>query len=79
MANMLDHHPRIWIDPARMGGQPCVRGTRVPVAMIVDFFARGETMADVLEAYDFLTEDDVRAAQAFAADYLRNAVTIAAE
>jgi len=42
---------RIWIDPARCGGKPCVRGTRLWVSLILDFLASGMTVEQVLEEY----------------------------
>lgn len=64
-------HPRISIDPKVMGGKPCIRGTRITVEVLLDHLASGESMADVLEGYPPLTEEDVRAALAYAADHLR--------
>lgn len=58
---------RIWIDPAIMGGMPCVRGTRIPVRMILDYLAEGATLTEILQQYPQLTEEDVRAAIAFGA------------
>ena len=54
-----------------MGGKPCLRGTRITVETLLDHLASGETVAEVIEGYPPLTEDDVRAALAFAADHLR--------
>ena len=58
---------RIWVDPAIMGGMPCVRGTRIPVRMILDYLAEGATLTEILQQYPQLTEEDVRAAIAFGA------------
>lgn len=58
---------RIGIDPAIMGGMPCIRGTRIPVRMILDYLAEGATLPDILQQYPQLTEEDVRAAIAFGA------------
>ncbi len=58
---------RIGIDPAIMGGMPCIRGTRIPVRMILDYFAEGATLHEILQQYPQLTEEDVRAAIAFGA------------
>jgi uncharacterized protein (DUF433 family) len=64
-------HPRITQSPGVMGGKPCIKGTRIPVDIIVDYIASGDTIAEVLEGYPDLTEADVRAALAFAADHIR--------
>lgn len=59
--------PRISIDPAVMMGKPCIKGTRITVELILRKLGVGRSFADLLEAYPQLTEDDVRAALAFAA------------
>ena len=50
-----------------MGGKPCIRGLRVTVGMLVGLLASGRTHAEVLEAYPYLEEDDLREALAYAA------------
>lgn len=50
-----------------MGDMPCVRGTRIPVRMILDYIAEGATLPDILHQYPQLTEVDVRATIAFGA------------
>jgi uncharacterized protein (DUF433 family) len=65
-------HARISIDPAVMMGKPCIKGTRVTVELILRKLGAGRSFADLLEAYPRLTEDDLRAALAFVADYMRN-------
>lgn len=62
---------RIRIDPAIHHGDPCITGTRVPVAVIVGSIADGLTIAEILREYPQLVEDDVRAALAYAAEVLR--------
>ena len=54
-------------NPDVLSGQPVVRGTRLPVYVIVDAVAAGDSMEDLLEAYPFLEESDVRQALHFAA------------
>jgi uncharacterized protein (DUF433 family) len=63
-------HARISIDPAIMMGKPCIKGTRITVELILRKLGAGRSFADLLEAYPKLTEDDVRAALAFANDGL---------
>ncbi len=58
---------RITFDPQVMGGKPCIRGMRVTVGMIVGLLASGHTEAEVLEAYPYLEEGDIREALAYAA------------
>jgi uncharacterized protein (DUF433 family) len=58
---------RISIDPQVCFGKPCIRGTRIWVALIVDNLAAGVTEAELLTNYPQLLRDDIRAALAFAA------------
>ena len=58
---------RITIDPAQMGGRPCIRGLRVTVGMILGQLVAGRTVEDVLEDYPYLERDDVLAALDYAA------------
>ena len=73
------NNPRISSDPAVMMGKPCVKGTRITVELILRKLGAGRSVADLLEAYPQLTEDDVRAALAFAADYMQHETVLAAE
>jgi uncharacterized protein (DUF433 family) len=65
-------HPRISADPAVMMGKPCIKGTRITVQLILRKLGAGRTFADLMDAYPHLTEDDLRAAMAFAADYMEH-------
>jgi uncharacterized protein (DUF433 family) len=65
-------HPRISSDPAIMVGKPCIKGTRITVELILRELGAGHSFADVLDAYSHLTEEDLRAALAFAADYMQH-------
>ena len=56
---------RISLDPEVMGGRPCIRGLRVTVGTIVGLLAAGHSIADVLRAYPYLEEEDVRQALAY--------------
>jgi uncharacterized protein (DUF433 family) len=58
---------RITRNPQILRGKPIIRGTRVPVYLIVDFVANGMTPAQIVEDYPDLTLEDVEAALAFAA------------
>lgn len=76
---MSTTHPRIQSDPKIMFGKPVIRGTRITVEHILRCFAAGETVDDIVADYPPLTIDDVRAAQAFAADHLAHEQIFAAE
>lgn len=59
--------PRITIDPARMNGQPCIRGTRMTVAAVLGQLAAGRTFENILADYPYLEREDLLAALEFAA------------
>jgi uncharacterized protein (DUF433 family) len=71
-------HTRITREAAVLGGKPCVQGTRVAVEHILEKFASGYSEAEVLAAYPFLSVEDVRAALAYASDYLARDGVLAA-
>jgi len=58
---------RLNADPTVLGGQMCIRGTRIPVTLILDALAAGETFEDLLRGYPTLTRDDLYAALAYGA------------
>jgi uncharacterized protein (DUF433 family) len=62
---------RITVDPKRMGGVPCVRGLRIPVATVVGMVADGMTETEILAAYPDLESEDIREALRYAADAVR--------
>ncbi len=59
---------RITVNPNQMGGMPCIRELRIPVATVVGMVADGMTKAEILEAYPDLQEDDIGEALRFAAE-----------
>ena len=62
---------RITVDPGKMGGVPCIRGLRIPVATVVGMVAGGMTETEILEAYPDLEIEDIREALHFAAEAVR--------
>ena len=58
---------KIVLDPAVMGGRPCVRGTRVTVGLIVGMLAGNHDRIEVLKLYPYLTSEDIDAALEYAA------------
>lgn len=68
---MVANEQRIVSNPAVCGGQPCFRGSRVPVHLVLEFLAAGESMEDVLREYPQLSRDDILAAIAYAARLAR--------
>lgn len=55
-------------------GDPCIKGTRIPMKILIGSLAEGMTPAEILEAYPQLSEDDLMAALAYAADVLSHEV-----
>jgi uncharacterized protein (DUF433 family) len=64
----MDYSGIITIEPGKRGGKPCIRGLRVTVYDVPENLARGMTHAEILRELPYLTEEDIRACLAFAAD-----------
>jgi uncharacterized protein (DUF433 family) len=62
----------ITVEPGKRGGKPCIRGLRITVYDVLEYLASGMTHADILRDFPYLTEQDIRACLAFAADRERN-------
>lgn len=62
---------RITINPEMMGGAPCIRGLRIPVATVVDMVAEGMTVAEIVAALPDLEAADVEQALRYAAESVR--------
>ena len=65
---------RIVAEPGRCGGRPCIRGTRIDVAVVLSSLAQGLTPAQIVVEYPALTLDDVNAALAYAAELANESV-----
>lgn len=70
---------RIEVNPKVMLGKPVVRGTRIPVELILRKLSEGATEEELLDAYPRLAREDIRAAIAYAADTLANEETLSVE
>jgi uncharacterized protein (DUF433 family) len=68
----MNWRDRILIDPAIHHGLPCIKGTRVPVSVIVGSIADGDSPQEVMTSWPQLTEDDIKAALRFAAEAVNN-------
>ncbi len=64
----------IAVDPDIVGGQARVRGTRIPVSVVLDCLAAGLTEAEIIEQYPTLTVDGIRAAAAWGAALAREEI-----
>jgi uncharacterized protein (DUF433 family) len=67
----MNWRDRITVDPAVCHGQACIKGTRVPVAVVLDNLADGVQSDELLRSYPTLTAEDVSAAMAYAAELAR--------
>jgi len=74
----MDYRDRIVIDPEIRFGKPCVRGTRITVGDVLSHLASGMTEQEILADFSQLTNDDIRACLAFAAERERRVMTIPA-
>jgi len=62
---------RITVNPNQMGGVPCIRGLRIPVATVVEMLADGLDEAEILKNYPDLEAEDIHEALQFAAEAVR--------
>lgn len=62
---------RITVNPKQLGGAPCIRGLRIPVATVVGKVADGMTEEEILKAYPDLAHEDLREALQYAAEAVR--------
>jgi uncharacterized protein (DUF433 family) len=68
MERPLDYSQIITIDPGKRSGKPCIRGLRITVYDVLDYMASGMSQQEILADFPDLTETDIRACLAFAAD-----------
>jgi uncharacterized protein (DUF433 family) len=66
----------ITIEPGKRGGKPTIRGMRITVYDVLSYLAAGMTTQEILDEFSFLTEDDIRACLAFAADRERQTLVV---
>ncbi len=71
----MDYQNIISIQPGKRGGRPTIRGMRISVADVLGWLASGMSHREILSDYPELTEDDIRACLAYAADRERRLVT----
>jgi uncharacterized protein (DUF433 family) len=70
----MDWRSRVTTDPAICHGQACIRGTRIPVSVVLDNLAAGLAPGEIVQSYPSLTLDDVAAAVAYGAELARERV-----
>jgi uncharacterized protein (DUF433 family) len=70
----MDYRDRITLDPLVRSGKPCIRGTRIAVADVLDYLGGRMSIPEVLEDFPDLTAEDVQACLSFAADRERRMI-----
>ena len=73
----MNYQATITIEPGKRGGRPCIRHMRIAVADVLSWLAAGMTHQAIIADYPELTEDDIRACLAYAADRERRLLTAA--
>jgi uncharacterized protein (DUF433 family) len=74
----MDYSKIITIEPGKRSGKPCIRGTRMTVTDVLEYLAGGMTHEELLAEFPDLTEEDIRACLAFAAERERKLATLPA-
>jgi uncharacterized protein (DUF433 family) len=72
----MDYRSIITIEPDKRSGKPCIRGTRMTVTDVLEYLAAGMTHQELLAEFPDLTEEDIRACLAFAADRERKLASL---
>ena len=73
---MIDWTLHIESDPEKLFGKPVIINTRIPVDLILEKLAVGDTIDDLIEAYPRITKEDITACLLFAADSIKNEIVI---
>ena len=72
----MEYSDIITIEPGKRNGKPCIRGLRITVYDVLEYLASGMTNAQILHDFPYLSENDIRACLAFAADRERKLETL---
>ena len=72
----MDYQQIITIEPGKRSGKPCIRGLRITVYDVLEYLASGMSVDEILSDFPDLTEEDIRACLAFAADRERRLLSI---
>jgi uncharacterized protein (DUF433 family) len=73
---MMNYRDLITIEPGKRGGKPCIRGLRITVYDVLEYLASGMTPEQILEDFDYLTMDDIKACLSYAADRERHQLIV---
>ncbi|MDZ4860034.1 MAG: DUF433 domain-containing protein [Candidatus Hydrogenedentes bacterium] len=74
----MDYSAIITIEPGKRSGKPCIRGTRMTVTDVLEYLAGGMSHEELLAEFPDLTDEDIRACLAIAADRERKLATLPA-
>ncbi len=74
----MDYSQIITMEPGKRRGKACIRGLRITVSDVLGYLASGMTHEEILRDFPYLTEEDIRASLAFAADRERKLETLVA-
>ena len=74
----MNYQAFITIEPGKRGGKPCIRGMRMTGYDVLDYLAAGMTEQEFLNDFPYLTETDIRACLAYAADREKHLMLVAA-
>lgn len=74
----MEYQDIITIEPGKRGGKPCIRGMRITVYDVLSYLASGMTIPEILQEFEYLTEQDIRACLSYAADRERHLLVAAA-
>ena len=72
----MDYRNIITIEPGKRSGQPCVRGMRITVSDVLNYLASGMSEAEIVSDFPELTQEDIRACLAYAADRERHTLVV---
>lgn len=74
----MNYQDIITIEPGKRGGKPCIRGMRITVYEVLEYLASGMSQQEILDDFPYLTEEDIRACLAYAADREKRLLILAA-
>jgi uncharacterized protein (DUF433 family) len=74
----MNYQDIITIEPGKRGGKPCIRGMRITVYDVLEYMASGMSQDEVLKEFPYLTEEDILACLAYAADREKQPLSVRA-
>ncbi len=74
----MSYRDIITIEPGKRGGKPCIRGMRITVYDVLDYLSSGMTHEEILADFPYLTNEDILACLAYAADREKQQILVAA-